>query len=192
MITEAEGNKRRNKWIILVSSILLVFIIALGVGYLFIKETPRYSLYCFKKAILDRDAESALKYLDTDSIVDNMVKDMSGGDDKEKTLSKDSSKGSMKNIGKDIIMQNLPAIKTQLREQLKSAILSYNDRTVLNNLNKASVLGLQIAVEGDMALVKIRGKDKVAFKMAKLPEGHWRIIAFNLEELQRAAANKAN
>jgi hypothetical protein len=183
MIAEAEGDKRRKKRIILVSSSLLAFIIVLGIGYLFIKETPRYSLYWFKRAILDRDAESALKYLDTDSIVDNMVKDMSGGDDKEKTQSKDSSKGSMKNIGKDVIMQNLPAIKTQLREQLKSAIISYNDRTVLNNLNKASVFGLQITMEGDMALVKIRGRDKVAFKMAKSPEDHWRIIAFNLEEL---------
>jgi hypothetical protein len=34
-----------------------------------------------------------------------------------------------------------------------------------------------------MALVKIRGKDKIAFKMAKSSEGHWRIIAFNLKEL---------
>jgi hypothetical protein len=183
MNAQAEGNQKRNKSAILLSSLLLVFIIALGAGYIFVKETPRYSLYWFKKAILDHDAESALKYLDIDSIVDNMVKDMSGGEDKEKTQSKDSSKESMKNIGKAVIMQNLPTIKTQLREQLKSAIVSYNDRTVLDNLNKANVLGLQIVMEGDKALVKIRGRDKVAFKMEKSPEGHWRIIAFNLDEL---------
>jgi hypothetical protein len=183
MIDETEGNQRRNKRIILLFSMSLVFIIVLGIGFLFVKETPRYSLYWFKKAILDRDAESALKYLDTDSIVDNMVKDMSRGDDKAQVQSKDSSNESMENIGKAVIMQNLPAIKSQLREQLKSAIVSYNDRTVLDNLNKASVLGIQIIMEGDMALVKIRGRDKVAFKMAKSPEGHWRIIAFNLEEL---------
>ena len=89
MIDETEGNQRRNKRIILLFSMSLVFIIALGIGFLFVKETPRYSLYWFKKAILDRDAESALKYLDTDSIVGNMVKDMSGGDDKEQVQSKD-------------------------------------------------------------------------------------------------------
>jgi hypothetical protein len=183
MSAQGEGNQKRNKSLILLSSLLLVFIIALGTGYLFVKETPRYSLYWFKKAILDHNAESALKYLDIDSIVDNMVKDMSGGEDKGKVQSKDPSKESMKNIGKDIIMQNLPTIKTQLREQLKSAIVSYSDRAVLDNINTASVLGLQIAMEGDMALVKIWGRDKVAFKMAKSPEGHWRIIAFNLEEL---------
>jgi hypothetical protein len=178
-----EGPESCNKRFIVFFSILVVLIIALGISYIFIKETPRYSLYWFKKAILERDAESALKYLDTDSIVDNMVKDMSGEEDKEKVQSKDQSKGSMKNIGKDIIMQNLPAIKEQLREQLKSAIISYNDRTILDNLNKASVFGLQISMEGDIALVKIWGKDKVAFKMAKSSEGHWKIIAFNLKEL---------
>jgi len=183
MIAETEGNQRRNKRIILLFSTSLAFIIVLGIGFLFVKETPRYSLYWFKKAILDRDAESALKYLDTDSIVDNMVKDMSRGDDKEQAQTKDSSKESMENIGKAVIMQNLPGIKTQLREQLKSAIVSYNDRTVLDNLNKASVLGIQITMEGNTALVKIRGRDKVAFKMEKSSESHWRIIAFNLDEL---------
>ena len=183
MSAVAEGPQRRNKRFIVFLSILFALIIALGIGYTFIKDTPRYSLYWFKKAILERDAESALKYLDTDSIVDNMVKDMSGEEDKEKAQSRDQSKGSMKNIGKDIIMQNLPAIKEQLREQLKSAIISYNDRTVLDNLNKANVFGLQITMEGDMALVKIRGKDKVAFKMAKSSGGHWKIVSFNLKEL---------
>jgi hypothetical protein len=183
MTDMAEGPQRRKKRFVVLFSLLFGLIIALGIGYIFIKETPRYSLYWFKKAILDRDAEMALKYLDTDSIVDNMVKDMSGEEDKEKVQPKDQSKGSMNNIGKDIIMQNLPAIKAQLREQLKSAIVSYNDRAVLDNLNKASVFGLQITLEGDMALVKIRGKDKIAFKMAKSSEGHWRIIAFNLKEL---------
>ena len=179
----AEGpEKRKNKFVVFVS-VLVVLIIALSIGYIFIKETPRYSLYWFKKAILKRDAESALKYLDTDSIVDNMVKDMSSAEDRGKAQSKDQSEGSMKNIGKDVIMQNLPAIKAQLREQLKSVIISYNNHTVLDNLNKASVFGLQISMEGDIALVKIWGKDKTAFKMVKSPEGYWRIIAFNLKEL---------
>ena len=68
---------------------MLVFVIALGIGFIFVKETPRYSLYWFKKAILEHDAESALKYLDIDSIVDNMVKDMSGEEDKEKDAVKE-------------------------------------------------------------------------------------------------------
>jgi hypothetical protein len=179
----AEAPQRRNKRLVVFLSILFVVVIALGIGYIFIKETPRYSLYWFKKAILEHDAESAVKYLDIDSIVDNMVKDMSGEEDKEKARSKDRSEGPMKNIGKDVIMQNLPTIKVQLREQLKSAIVSYNNRTALDNLNKASVFGLHITMEGDVALVKIWGKDKVAFRMAKSSEGHWRIIAFNLKEL---------
>jgi hypothetical protein len=179
-----EGPQRRNRKFVVILSILFVSIIAVGIAYFFVKETPRYSLYWFKKAIFEHDAENALKYLDIDSIVDNMVKDMPGGEeDKERAQSKNRSEGPMKNIGKDIIMQNLPTIKAQLREQLKSAIISYNNRTALDNLNKASVFGLRITMEGDVALVKIRGKDKMAFKMTKSSEGHWRIIAFNLREL---------
>jgi hypothetical protein len=178
-----EGPQKRRKKYVLFLSMLCIIVVVLGIGFIFIKETPRYSLYWFKKAILERDAESALKYLDTDRIVDNMVKDMSGEADKEITHPKNQSGSSMKNIGKDVIIQNLPAIKAQLREQLKSAIISYNNRTVLDNLNRASVFGLRITMEGDVALVKIRGKDKIAFEMAKSSEGHWRIIALNLKEL---------
>ena len=92
----------------------------------------------------------------------------------------------MKNIGKDMVMQNLPTMKKQLKEQLESAIISYNDQAALDNLSRASVLGLVITMEGDFALVKIRGKDKVAFKMAKSPEGPWKIVSFNLRELMAA------
>jgi hypothetical protein len=175
-----QGHKKR----FIVFFLFLCALITIGgIGYYSIKETPRYSLYWFKKAILDHDAESALRYLDIDSIVDNMMKDMSGEEDKDRARQKAQPESPTKNIGRDIIRQNLPAIKEQLREQLESAIVSYNDRTVLDNLSNASVFGLRITMEGDVALVKIWGKNKVAFKMAKSPEGQWKIISLNLKEL---------
>lgn len=178
-----EERRGRKKKLIILSSILFALIILGIAGFLAIHNTPRYSLYWFKKAILEHDAESALKYLDIDSIVDNMVKDIFDKPEQEKEPSKNQREAPMKNIGKDIIMQNLPAMKIQLKEQLESAIISYNDQTALNNLSRANVLGLAITMDGDLALVKIRGKDKVAFKMAKSPEGNWKIVAFNLKEL---------
>jgi hypothetical protein len=178
-----EEHRGRNRKFILFSSILIAIIIFGVAGFLAIHNTPRYSLYWFKKAILDHNAEGALKYLDIDSIVDNMVKDIFDKPEEQKERAKNQPEASMKNIGKDIVMQNLPTMKKQLKEQLESAILSYNDEAALDNLRKANVLGLVITMEGDLALVKIRGKDKVAFKMAKSPEGPWKIVAFNLKEL---------
>jgi hypothetical protein len=175
--------QKRKKRFIVYFFLLCALIIAGGISYFFVRETPRYSLYWFKKAILDHNAEDALKYLDINSIVDNMVKEMSGENDTKGGEPKDKPERSTRNIGRDVIMQNLPAIKEQLREQLKSAIDSYNDKTALDNLSKASVFGLQITMEGNIALVKIRGKDKVAFKMTRSPEGYWKIISFNLKEL---------
>lgn len=180
MTEEGRGRKKR---LILLSSILSILIISGFAGFFSLYNTPRYSLYWFKKAILEHDAESALKYLDIDSIVDNMVKDTFDKQEQQQEQGKHQPAAPMKNIGKDIIMQNLPAIKKQLREQLESAILSYNDEAALDNLRKASVLGLVITMDGNLALVKIRGKDKVAFQMAKSSEGPWKIVAFNLKEL---------
>jgi hypothetical protein len=178
-----EEHRGRNRKFILFSSILITIIIFGVAGFLAIHNTPRYSLYWFKKAILDHNAEGALKYLDIDSIVDNMVKDIFDKPEEQMERAKNQPEASMKNIGKDIVMQNLPTMKKQLKEQLESAILSFNDEAALDNLRKANVLGLVITMEGDLALVKIRGKDKVAFKMAKSPEGPWKIVAFNLKEL---------
>ncbi|MBA4391098.1 MAG: hypothetical protein C0399_09185 [Syntrophus sp. (in: bacteria)] len=178
-----EEYRGRKKKLILLSSVLVALIVFGVAGFLSIHNTPRYSLYWFKKAILEHNAESALKYLDIDSIVDNMVKDIFDKPEQQKVTSKNQPETSMKSIGKDIVMQNLPTMKKQLREQLESAIISYNDQAALDNLSKASVLGLVITMEGDLALVKIRGKDTVAFTMAKSPEGRWKIVAFNLKEL---------
>lgn len=185
----AEARRSRKKRLILFSSILFALIVFGVAAFFAIHNTPRYSLYWFKKAILDHDAESALRYLDIDSIVDNMVKDIFDKPEQQKEPSKNQSEMPMKNIGKDIIMQNLPTMKKQLKEQLESAIISYNDQAALDNLRKANVLGLVISMEGDLALVKIRGKDKVAFKMAKSPEGPWKIVAFNMKELMGPGRN---
>jgi hypothetical protein len=180
MAEKREKHKRVNTAIFFLLPILAFLLLA---GYFYVKGTPRYSLYWFKRAILKHDAEEALKYIDIDSVLDNMVKDMSDEPDGEKVQPKSEPKKPMKNIAQEVIRQNLPTIKEQLREQLKSAVISYNDRSTLDKLNRASIFGLHIIIENNVAMVKVRGKDKVAFTMARAPEGHWRIIAFNLKEL---------
>jgi hypothetical protein len=180
MIEEERGHKKK---LILLFSILFILIISGVAGFLSIYNTPRYSLYWFKRAILEHNAESALKYLDIDSIVDNMAKDIFDKPEQQKKPPKNQPEAAMKNIGKDMVIQNLPTIKKQLKEQLESAIISYNDQAALDNLRKANVLGLVITMEGNLALVKIRGKDKVAFTMAKSSEGPWKIVSINLREL---------
>ncbi len=178
----AEATQKRKKITVFVSA-LVVVAVALGIGYALVRETPRYSLYRFKKAVLERDAEAALQYLDTDRIVDNMARELSAGGENKEDQPNHGPGASMRNVGRDIFLQNLSTIKEQLRDQLKSAIISYDDQNVLDNLKKANVLGLNITTEGDTALVKIRGKDKVAFRMAKSSEGYWKIVALNLKEL---------
>lgn len=161
----------------------LIVIAVLTAGFFWVRGTPRYSLYCFKRAILQRDAESALKYIDLDAVIDNMVNQMSEEKSDGQGVPSRRSDKTLRGIGKDVVMQNLPAIKSQLREQLKLAILSYNDRAVLEKLSRASVLGLHITRKADMAMVKVMGQDTIAFAMKKSSEGYWRIVSLNLKEL---------
>ncbi len=166
---------------LIVTSCLLLVAICTA-GFYWVRETPRYSLFWFKRAILQRDADSALKYIDLDSILDNMVNQMSDGAGGQAVASGKSGR-TLGGISKDVVSQNLPSIKSQLREQLRSAILSYNDQAVLEKLSKASVLGLRITTKDNLATVRVMGRDKIAFTMKKSSEGRWKIVSLNLQEL---------
>ncbi len=68
-----------------ISRLLICAIIfgALGYGYYYFQSTPRYALIQFKKAIMFSDKETAEKYLDVDSFINNLPYQMTGGSEGE-------------------------------------------------------------------------------------------------------------
>lgn len=68
-----------------ISRLLIYAIVfgALAFGYYHFQNTPRYALIQFKKAIMFSDKETAEKYLDVDSFMNGLSKEMTGGSEGE-------------------------------------------------------------------------------------------------------------
>ncbi len=173
----------RIKWPILIGSACAALILLAVFAFLYARTTPHYSLYMLKKAIVNRDAGQVLRYLDTDSILDNMAKDVFARMDK-KEPPRNKFEQHMRAAGKDVAAQLLPQLKAQMGESITNLLLSYNDEQLFGNLRRATVFALTVTTHGNTADVRQRGKDRISFTMAKSPEGHWRITSFNPEELK--------
>lgn len=169
--------------------VLGIVVVAGYFAFLYVRETPRYSLYQFSSAILNHNPQKALLYLDVDSVIDNIVKETFPAGTKD-GLPKDKSGTKRSDIAEDIVRQNLPTIKKQMKEQIGSTILTLNDQTILSKLGRTSVLGLAISVERNVAYVKMRNSEKLAFRMEKSPHGRWKIVAVNVQEFWPGKGNK--
>ncbi len=173
----------RTKGPVLIASICAALALIAVFAFLYARTTPYYSLYMLKKAILNRDPKGVLTYLDTDSILDNMAKDVFARVDK-KEPPRNKFEQHMRAAGKDLAAQLLPQLKAQMGESITNLLLSYNDEQLFGNLRKATVFALSVTTHGNTAEVRQRGKDAISFTMARSPEGHWRITSFNPEEMK--------
>lgn len=179
-----EKNERaRGKGPILIGSICAALILLAVFAFLYARTTPYYSLHMLKKGIVNRDARQVLRYLDTDSILDSMAKDVFAQMDK-KEPARNKFEEHMRAAGKDLAAQLLPQLKAQMGESITNLLLSYNDEQLFGNLQRATVFALSITTHGNTADVRQRGKDRVSFTMARSPEGHWRITSIDPEEMK--------
>lgn len=106
----------------------LAVIVFLAVGYFYVRSTPHYSLYMLKKAIEKHDPDEALKYIDIDSIVNNLGRNLFGN--KEKGASQETSR---KSSLKGMVADALPGIKDSIRSSLREAIASGGKSKHKNN-----------------------------------------------------------
>ncbi len=166
-----EVPRSRKPFLLIVLSILVLLA---GGTFLFMKGTPRYSLYQFRQAILNRDGETALKYLDIDSIVDNMMKEVLA---KEEPAPRTEWEAAGRNLGKVMVMAMAPAMKETLKSTMKTSLTSA-DKSNLDNLKKGSIWDLDIKTDGNTAIVTPKGDPSVNFRMAKTGEGYWKIVEF--------------
>jgi hypothetical protein len=102
---------------IIISSVVLAALLTAAV--LYVRETPHYSLYMLKRAVDNRDADEALRYINIDSIVENLAKDLLGTKG-----AVDSRNRGGKSPLKDMVTDSLPGIKDSLRLSLRKAITS--------------------------------------------------------------------
>jgi hypothetical protein len=133
-----------------------------------LSDSPRRSLSELKTALVNHDADKALKYIDVNSVVATFVNDLfSGGEDTKNTFGLTVVRG-MANLAR-------PAMSALVERQLRAAISSDNQWGHFDDIRRASVWYFTIAEEGDSALVEPRGKSSFYFVMKKTQPGWWRI-----------------
>jgi len=96
-----------------------VIIVILAIGFLYVRCTPHYSLYMLKRAIEAHNPDQAMKYINVDSIADNLGRNFLGISDGgvgSETPGKPFLKG--------MVIDALPGIKDSIRSSVRSAIVS--------------------------------------------------------------------
>ncbi len=138
-----------------------------------VKNTPRHSLSQLRTALLNHDADDALRYLDLDSIVDAMIRDKFA---KYEEKAEDPLQVMGVRAGREVVKILSPGLKGLLRAQVRSAITSPDEMGYFDYIRKSSVWYLNIRIDGETALVEPKGQSDIKFKMARAPEGYWRIV----------------
>jgi hypothetical protein len=113
-----------------------------------------------------------MRYLDVDSIVENMVRDAFA---KYETASDDSLTILGLAAGRQVASILMPGVKDLARRSVKTAITSTDESGYFEYVRKSNVWYLTISEQGDKALVKPRGKSDISFEMKRSAPGRWQI-----------------
>jgi hypothetical protein len=134
-----------------------IIIVLLASGFFYVGSMPYYSLYLLKRAIENHDPDEALKYINIDSIVDNLSRDFLGKD------GGDNSQESVKNPSlKRMVTDALPGIKESIRSSFRAAVTSRDDnkqKKDLGTLGSNNVVGDNL--NGSIIQDVPRGKNSV-------------------------------
>jgi hypothetical protein len=156
---------------------LIAFVLLLTACAL--QATPRHSLAELRNALLNHDADAALKYVDVDSIVDHMVEGVFRAQESSAKTELDPLGSALGRFAASAMLQ--PA-KALIRKGVRAAIESDDQLGYFSSIRKASVWYFTIEEEGNSAVVTPRGDDKVRFKMERTDEGYWRITELILKD----------
>ena len=143
-----------------------------------LQGTPRHSLDELRSALLNHDADTALKYVDVDSIVDHMVEDAFRAQESGAKTETDPLGSALGRFAASAMLQ--PA-KALIRKGVRAAIESDDQLGYFSSIRKASAWYFTIEEKGNTAVVTPRGDDKVRFKMERTDEGYWRITELILK-----------
>ena len=148
---------------------LIVVLILVGIFY--VPQTPRYSLYQLKKALVAKDIDAVSRYADVEMIVAKLADRVF--EKTEKKLQADD-KGTKRSRGNEILRELIPQIKKDMSRRAKGQLLEFlEDKKIQENLRKSTIWMVRIQEDGDTAKAFIGGKER--FRMARTPEGSWKI-----------------
>ena len=143
-----------------------------------LQGTPRHSLGELRSALLNHDADEALKYIDVESIVAHMVEDALQAKESSPKTDLDAL-GSA--LGRFVASAMLPQATSLIRKGVRAAIESDDQLGYFSSIRKSSAWYFTIEEKGNTAIVTPRGDDNVRFKMERTDQGYWRITELILK-----------
>lgn len=159
-------------------------IVLLALGFLYVRETPHYSLYRLVLAIQRHDPDEAMKYVDLDSIVDNLSTLLIGS----KATNGVGENGKRFSL-KTMVGKALPGMKESIKASLRDAIASRSDNhrrsashTIeignldLRKVRQTSFWDLEVRRDKETAIIRLKKLPGVKARMVKIRSGHWRIV----------------
>ncbi len=164
--------------------VIAVIVIALAGGFLYVKTTPRYSIFLLARALHDHNADEALKYIDVDSLTESLARSLLVDDNGQRKTGRDLAAA---------ISMNMPSIKQGLREYLITVIRSHDSGAFMkaqiapglpeldiHEIGFFSIVRLHVETEGGTAYVRLK-KDGQRARMVKTADGYWKFVGIGPE-----------
>ncbi len=168
--------------------ILIVILLICGfVGWNYVKSTPQYSLYQMYKAVDNRDYESFVKYVDTDSLIDNVVDKAltaSQTQQAQEATQKDEWYQLGYQFGQGLVAMMKPALKEQVKTQFKKQIEDGSFKKEYRPANLVTAMTkIKTKMDGKIASVELpqeNNTDTLALKMRQ-KDSYWQIFDMEMD-----------
>lgn len=182
----------KSRYVILIG-VVLVLLVGGFIGWSYIKSSPQFSLYKMYQAIEAHDYESFTKYVDVDSVIDNML-DKALEESKQEEPVGDEWYELGKSFAEGLIMMMKPRLKEEANAEMRRQIESgefkkeYKPQNIVKAFTK-----IRVQKEGKVANMTLTKEDDetLSLKMRK-KDGYWQVfdMEFDLPEIETEETEK--
>jgi hypothetical protein len=175
-----------------------IIIALLAVGFFYVRNTPYYSLYQLKRAVQNHDPDEALKYINIDSIVENLGKSFFG----KKEAVRGQREGSTPSLH-GLFAESMPSIKENLTASFRASIANpghsnknTNAKTAtqprhhtepsvgnielegldIKKLQETTLWDITVRADGKIAMISLNNNPGIRAKMIQTSAGHWQVV----------------
>jgi len=173
-----------------------IVIVILTVGFFYARTTPHYSLYLLKRAIENHNPDEALKYINLDSIVDNLGKSFFG-----KEQEGGGQRGGQGPSMKGLVAEAMPGIKESIKGSFRASVAGHSGEKQKENtaiqahknngpfigkievesfdvrkLKETTFRDIKVQKEGKSAIVSLKKNPGIKAKMIQTDNGYWQVV----------------
>ena len=175
------NTRKRGKRILLFVTAGVLLLVAGALGFLWLSQTPHYSLYRLQRAVAHRNAAAVFRYIDVDMIVDRLAAGYLA--QQAQTTPKDEIEAALASLARGSLRQMLPSLKESVKAQIVTQILAA-DEELLGHLRMGNILALDIRQEDKEAFVALRDDRTRQARMVQEADGHWKVVELLLPEIR--------